>query len=305
MQKLTTEKFLKNFYDKFHDGLDLDLSEFEYETARTYSKTICKKHNIVIQNTANNLLQGIKRCKKCKSEAISSHREYNLDIFLTKAKAKHGNKYDYSNVEWIDSRTKVKIKCEKHGYFLQNPQSHWNGYGCPKCGYTSLRKNVKSFVKQAKNIHFDRYNYSLVDYQNNFTPVKIICKEHGVFEISPKDHVLYQRGCPSCFPGNQSWLEIAWLDELNIPRENRQKRISANGKSFLVDALVGNTVYEFWGDFWHGNPKMFNPEDKNAKCNKTFKELYEQTCRKKEAIKEAGYNLVEIWEHEYKNKDNL
>ena len=99
-------------------------------------------------------------------------------------------------------------------------------------------------------------------------------------------------------------MEIAWLDSLNIPLENRQKYIKINNKRILVDALVNNTVYEFWGDFWHGNPDKFNPNDRNTKCGKTFGELYENTLKKRKLILDAGYSLIEIWESNYNNKEN-
>lgn len=300
MKKLTTNEFIKNFYSRYPNGLDLDLSEFSYFTSRTKSKTICKIHRNVIMNTANNLMQGIKRCKECKSEAISSVQRHDIQVFIKKSHEVHGNKYDYSKVIWAGTRTNVKIICNVHGEFYQNPQSHWNGYGCYKCGYSSLRKSKEEFEAESRTVHGDRYEYNLVEYVNNYSPVSIKCKKHGVFEMSPKDHLIYQRGCTKCFPGNRSWAETAWLDQLGIPYENRQKRITASGKTFLVDALVGNTVYEFWGDFWHGNPKRYNLDDKNTKCNKTYRELYENTVKKKESIKSAGYDLVEIWESDFR-----
>ena len=299
MKKLTTAEFITNFYQKYPDGLNLQLNKFQYATARNKSITICKTHNKEILNTANNLMQGIKRCPDCKSESISNSRSYTLDTFVEKSKSAHGNIYDYSSVQWKNSRIKVDIICNEHGVFSQNPQSHWNGYGCPKCGYKNLRKTKDEFVNEALKIHGNRYDYATVEYSNNYTKVEIRCKTHGIFYMTPKDHNVYQRGCPNCFTGNRSWVEISWLNSLNIPSENRQKYIKINNKRILVDALVDNTIYEFWGDFWHGNPAKFNPSDRNTKCGKTFGELYENTLKKRKLILDAGYSLIEIWESEY------
>lgn len=303
MKKLTTDQFIDKFYKRYTNGLDLDLSKFEYVTARTESITICNKHNIIIQNTANNLLQGIKKCKQCKSEAISISRAYTIDDFINRSKKTHGDRYDYSEAIWVDSRHNVKIICSKHGPFMQNPQSHWTGFGCPSCGYSALRKTNSEFITEASEVHNNKYYYDKVDYVNNYTPVTITCKEHGDFSMAPKAHILYQRGCPVCYPGNRSWPEIAWLNELGIPNECRQKYIVLDGKRIIVDAKVGNVIYEFWGDFWHGNPSKFKPDDKNTKCNKTFKELYTATMNKRNNILNAGYILIEMWESDF-NKLN-
>lgn len=282
--------------------MDLDLSEFKYITARTQSTTICKLHNVEIQNTANDLMQGIKKCKQCKSDAISHAQSYTQADFLKKAHQAHGSRYDYTDSTWIDSKTAVGITCRLHGKFFQNPQSHWNGYGCPQCGYSKVRKSISTFISDANAVHMNRYSYENADYINNYTPVKITCSEHGIFELSPRSHLIYKRGCPACFPGNKSWPEISWLNELNVPHDCRQKSIHINGKRFLVDAKINNTVYEFWGDFWHGNPSKFRLDDKNTKCNKTFRELYEQTMEKRKLILDAGFDLVEVWESDYLKK---
>lgn len=301
MKKLTLDEFLKNFYKRYPTGLDLDLNDFEYMTAKTRSKTRCKMHDVVIMNTPDSLMSGIKRCQKCKSESIKLANGYDLETCLEKFRKAHGEKYDYSLVDYSVTTKKVKIICPTHGVFEQNPQSHWNGYGCtkPGCGYETLRKANDTFVKEASAIHNDRYDYTNVNYINNYTDVEIGCSEHGKFMMNPKSHVIYQRGCPSCFPGNRSWIETEWLDSLNVPRECRQARVSCGSKSYLVDAKVENTVYEFWGDFWHGNPKTHLATDKNAKNGKTFGELYQKTLEKRKQILESGYQLIEIWESDF------
>ena len=107
--------------------------------------------------------------------------------FIEDCKLVHGNKYDYSLVEYVGNRKKVKIICSIHGEFNQIPYNHLSGKGCSKCG--DKRKNIDKFIKESKNIHGDRYDYSLVDYKNMKTKVKIICPIHGEFEQIPKVHI--------------------------------------------------------------------------------------------------------------------
>ena len=116
--------------------------------------------------------------------------------FIKKAKSIHGDKYDYLSVEYKNALTKVKITCSQHGIFEQEPKNHLRGRGCPSCGKTK-KSNTKDFIKKAKAMHGDKYNYSLVEYKNALAKVKIICFQHGMFEQIANQHL---RGsiCPSC-----------------------------------------------------------------------------------------------------------
>ena len=121
--------------------------------------------------------------------------------FIERAKNVHGDKYDYSKVEYKNARTKVCIICPIHGEFWQVPSSHLKGIGCPRCGFeTSLEKRTKStedFINEARKIHGDKYNYSKVKYVNMKTKVCIICPIHGEFWQTPLNH-LNSNGCYSC-----------------------------------------------------------------------------------------------------------
>ena len=121
--------------------------------------------------------------------------------FIEKAKAVNGGEYDYSLVEYKNSKTKVKIICPIHGIFKQTPNSHLNGRGCPKCRYIKSgdkqRLTTEQFIEKVKDVHNDKYNYFLIEYKNVKTKVKIICPTHGVFEQTPGSH-LNGQGCPKC-----------------------------------------------------------------------------------------------------------
>lgn len=98
--------------------------------------------------------------------------------------------------KYINNHTKVKIICPDHGIFEQEPNNHLNGCKCKKCGVNFTSTN--DFIRKAKNIHGDdKYDYSLVEYKNCSTKVKIICKEHGIFEQIPNAH-LNKKGCVYC-----------------------------------------------------------------------------------------------------------
>ena len=122
--------------------------------------------------------------------------------FIAKAKAVHGNRYDYSKVKYVDSKTKVCIICKEHGEFWQQPSNHLHGIRCPQCGKEARRAMrtlpAEDFFISAKAVHGDKYDYSRVKYVNKKTKVCIVCPVHGEFWQSPQKHLLGQ-GCEKCF----------------------------------------------------------------------------------------------------------
>ena len=124
-----------------------------------------------------------------------------IETFLEKAINIHGDKYDYSEVKYRGSKTKVCIICPKHGEFWQTPNNHLRGKGCRKCGLNQVslkrRKTNEEFIENAKEIHGDKYDYSKVLYTNSYTKVCIVCPKHGDFQQTPHEHLKGQ-GCPEC-----------------------------------------------------------------------------------------------------------
>jgi len=117
--------------------------------------------------------------------------------FIEKSKLKHGDKWDYSKVEYINSKNKVIIICKEHGEFIQTASDHLSGCGCPKCDKTN-RLTTSNFIERSILVHGDKFDYTKTEYgNNNYDLVKIICKEHGEFRQRPWAHLRGQ-GCPNC-----------------------------------------------------------------------------------------------------------
>ena len=122
------------------------------------------------------------------------------NIFIEKAKQIHNDKYDYSKVNYVNSRTKVGIICPTHGEFWQTPHNHLKGYGCAECGKekSHLPKiTTEDFIVKSKEIHGNKYDYSKVCYKTCDAKVCIICPEHGEFWQTPSNHI-NGSGCPKC-----------------------------------------------------------------------------------------------------------
>lgn len=116
--------------------------------------------------------------------------------FIIDARTVHGDKFDYSKVEYKGNKIPITIICPKHGEFQQIPNNHLHGQGCPICKYEKFsleqRSTTEEFIKKAQAIHGIKYDYSKVEYVNNRTPVTIICPLHGEFQQTPKSHL---KGC--------------------------------------------------------------------------------------------------------------
>lgn len=143
--------------------------------------------------------------KTSKSNNKVRNKRLTTEEFIKRAKKTHGEKYDYSKVEYINAHTKVIIICPKHNEFKQTPKHHVNdGYGCNLCGYEIGAKKQslteKKFINKAKKCHDNFYDYSKVKYINYNTKVKVDCPLHGIFEVTPSNHLHKDRprGCNEC-----------------------------------------------------------------------------------------------------------
>jgi ssDNA-binding Zn-finger/Zn-ribbon topoisomerase 1 len=264
----------------------------------------CPTHGVFKQSPGNHL-QG-QGCPDCGNIRQGLKRRETFEHFVELARETHGDRYQYLP-PYITTDTKISIMCSIHGIFEQTPHNHLNGSGCPDCAVEErsleYRKSFVLFVEEANIVHEGRYGYPIDEYVNTHMPISIKCPEHGIFKQMP-DHHLQRHGCPKCSAGaNVSKSEIEWLDSLNIPEEHRQKTIKINDKRLKVDALdpTINTIYEFYGDYWHGNPQKFDSNDTNKSVSKTFGALHQSTLSRETLIKQAGYNLVSIWESDWKH----
>jgi hypothetical protein len=121
------------------------------------------------------------------------------EIFLEKTR---NPKYDFSNINFVNMTTPIEVVCFYHGLFRITPAAmYYQGQGCALCAIERMAKTKaltkQEFIKRAQKVHGDKYDYSLVEYKNNKTKVKIICPIHGVFEQLPINH-LKGFGCCAC-----------------------------------------------------------------------------------------------------------
>lgn len=210
--KHTTQSFIARAKEVHGNKYNYDKVDYQ----GYYTKVIitCPIHGDFLQ-TPGNHLEG-RGCKECQMSA----QRCTTTQFVEKAKKVHGNTYDYSKVDYKNGKTNVTIICPTHGEFVQLPNNHLMGNGCPVCRIaTKVTTNKQSpvttetFIEKAKSIHNDKYDYSKVNYSSNRHPIEIICPIHGSFFQRPSDHVTKKSGCPKC--GHHVYTQDSFIEKCN------------------------------------------------------------------------------------------
>ena len=207
------------------------------------------------------------------------------EIFINESKEIHGDKYDYSKVEYVNNSTKVCINCPEHGEFWQRPNDHLKGHGCPMCGGVK-KLTTESFIEKSKLIHGDRYDYSKVNYVGNKIKVCIICPEHGEFWQIPNGH-LNGQGCPNCVKNKKLTLE-SFIDKAKVIHQNKYDYSKVEYKNTTTKVCI---ICPEHGEFWQ------RPSDhlKGHGC---------QMCKVKNHILKSTLTTTEFVERAKKIHDN-
>jgi very-short-patch-repair endonuclease len=172
-----------------------------YKNIRTDITLICKKHGI-FDKKPSLMLYSKQGCPKCGLVKRNESKINNFKELVSRFNLVHNNLYDYSSSEYIRNNIKIKIKCQKHGYFYQRPDNHLSGSGCIICGknkmVNSKKYNTDIFVNLSNKKHNNLYKYNETVYEDSQKEVIITCESHGNFEQRPVYH-LGGSGCPKCY----------------------------------------------------------------------------------------------------------
>ena len=248
-------------------------------------------------------------CPQCGQVKGANQRSLTIEDFLKKAKLIHGLNYDYSKVKFERSNDKVIIKCNScHESFSQTINDHLSGCGCLKCARD--RSDVaKKFltteivVARCKEVWGDTYDYSEVEWVSDDVPITIICKKHGKLSMDYQNHVGLGRGCKFCGSTRRK-KQNDWLDYVGLPNGEKYREVTIrfSDKTYcFADGYdpVKLIVYEFNGDYFHGNPAKYSADVINRFTGKTMTEEFERTMRKKTKLIDAGYSVIDIWEMDW------
>ena len=241
------DELIKKSKEKYGDNFDF--SKSVCNGSREKIEIICPEHGSFWTLPRQFLLNKF-GCPKC-----NSNRKYSTEEFIELCKKSHYNKnYDYSKVVYTKSTDKVTIICPIHGEFypLASQFIH-GGNDCPKCVIDSYKLGTEEFIRRAKEVHGDTYNYDKVVYKNIQSKVTITCPIHGDFEQIVGNH-LKGCGCPICarentLPSKGEELIAKFLDENNIKYHFQYdiitKKLARNSNLIRVDFALkkNNHIY--------------------------------------------------------------
>jgi len=222
---------------------------------------------------------------KINYQKLNKSEKIKNDNFIKKVKERVDDKYDTSLVRYVKYGEPIELICPIHGLFIKNRIDRVKD-GCPICKMKEInnkqRKPLKTLLDDFYKTHGNKYDYSLVEYINTYTPVIIICKKHGNFTQIPRDHI---RGyeCPLCNESKGERTINKYLNEHKIDFINQQifdSCVSVKNNKLKFDFYLPkyNICIEYDG-LQHYKPiKHWGGEDGLSKrmCNDEIKNKY---CR--------------------------
>ncbi len=222
MRKLAQGEFIKRAREVHGDFYGY--GDTQYRRSRSKVTIECPVHGSFVQNPRTHLMGY--GCLIC------SGKKHSREDFIKRARNVHGDRYDYSNLVYRGVNTKLSITCRVHGSFEQNGAKHLAGCGCPGC-FGIERATFEDFLGKAREVHGDTYDYALVKYRYRREKVKIICKKHGVFEMTPSNHY-YGQGCPICNESGGEREVRRLLEELGLGYRINEKFEGCKNKRHLM-----------------------------------------------------------------------
>lgn len=298
--RLTTEEFIQKANLRHNNKYNYNNTNYVFNKQKVI--ITCPNHGDFYQAPVKHLFG--RGCPKCKTDKIRNLFRSNKESFIQKAKSVHGDRYNYSQVEYITNWKKVTIICPDHGNFEQSPNAHLSQkQGCPSCGGTK-KLISEEFIKCASETHNNSYDYSKVIYKGNKKKVIVTCLKHGDFFVTPNNHIAKKSGCPICKASKGELLLANVLNKLGI--------------KFISQFIIPNQSYNFRYDFYlpdlnllieyHGI-QHFKPVDffggKEALLDRQKKDIFKRSLALDLGFKflELNYKqLKRLGKEEFENK---
>jgi hypothetical protein len=224
----------------------------QYSNSLTKVRIICKQCNNIFEQLPSDHISG-HGCRKCGFDFVSNLHRSSTEEFIIKARQKHDDRYSYDLVTYVHACEKVKIICNKCQFiFNQQPNNHLSGAGCPRCVIRSKPQTTEQFIFKANSKHLGKYDYSLVDYVNTESKVKIKCNKcNNIFKQSPSVH-LGGSGCSKCRESKGENKVAKYLVKNNISFTPQKIFKTLKYKSYLKPDFYledFNLLIEYDGEF--------------------------------------------------------
>lgn len=274
-------KYTYNSVKRFVESIDYVLLTPEKEYVNVGSRLRVRCSNGHVYNTYwSNLYGKGYRCKQCCNRGLEYiKREMALENYMLLTDC-------YKN-----QLSKLRYSCPE-GHINSTTWNNWrNGSRCPDCVKTPYRTVVNAFRKEGYTILSKESEY-------NGCKFKFVYKcSMGHVESMHWYNFKYGCRCPKCSVGNVSKISQKWLDSLGVKiREYKIPELNIRVDGYDPET---NTIYEFFGDYWHGNPNVYNKMDMNYHNKKTFGELYKESMKRLADLENVGYTVCYTWEEDF------
>ena len=235
---------ISKFIRENRDGITL-MDGQQYIGRDGLLNLICDNHGEIKNNWRR--IHDLKHslCKSCGYEKLKILNRKTIQKTISDFNERHGiGTYDYSLVDeqYENKTSKVIIKCQKHGEFLQGVEHHSLGAGCPKCGdertQKAMRKTIDNVIEDFNKAHLEgTYDYSFVEntYETNKSKVEIFCREHGSFWQVALSHS-FGHGCPVCSFENNGWTRTLWK------KQGDKNKTSTGYKVYIIECVDSKNI---------------------------------------------------------------
>lgn len=297
MPKLTTQQFIakaKTIHGDTYSYPD------EYVKAHNPIKIVCSIHGIFSQRPDAHIYQK-QGCPRCGLENRRLPNQKTTEQFIKEAKAKWGDKYDYSGVMYKNKTTKIKFNCSIHGEIEQYPLRHIKN-GCPFCNGRGISKHSKtSFIEIANKIHKNKYDYSKTNFIRMNDSIVIVCPLHGEFTQRAGNHIHLNNGCPHC--AKLITTSTGEKQVVDFIRQNYNQEIIENDRTVLdgkeIDIYLPDIGLgiEYHGIYWHletirGKKYHFEKWRKAREKGVRLIQLYDTEWEQKQAIVQSKLRSI-------------
>jgi hypothetical protein len=246
--KLTQEQVIISFKEVHGDAFDY--SKVVYVDINTPVEVYCKKHDFTFNPTPKNHKNGSK-CKHCGREAQIEKAKKDINKFKQEMFDLYGDQYDFTNSNYVNTKTELTIICKTHGEFSKAPFSLLNGSACDKCAKNAKSNNKLVFIEEARKVYGDKDDYTDTEVISSVEKIEVRCTKHNYTFTKSIQTYLSGYGCPKCSAENYRKLRA-------LPSEEYYKRVNEkheNAYTYLGDYTTLSGVVTFFCEE-HGKQRL-------------------------------------------------
>ena len=240
-KRMSVETFINRAKDEISS--ELDYSNVSFKTSQDKITITCPMHG-EFETRPSTFLYKSSGCPKCVKEKKDDKKRKTQKELNALIRSVHGTTYSFDLSAYKNQHSKIEVTCKIHGNFQVSVSNFLRGRGCKDCGYQKATNKktltTSEWIRKAKSVHGERYDYSKTKYVSSKEKVTIICVEHGEFQQRPSNHVSLKRGCAAC-------------SGIKKPTLNQNKMLS--NEQFISDCKLvhTNSTLDFTKTYYTGS----------------------------------------------------